>query len=185
MPLSGKLNNLRAKHGLTYQQLADLSEVPVGTVKAIMSGSTTSPGFDTVCALMKAMGESVDAMVGIAPPEITVDEEKLTEDGFTESEIKAILRWAGSEIARGYQSVVAGLEARLNEKDERLAHRTDMVAAEHARAEKDIEDANRRAERAEKRAMRSEIVAFVTMAVFVIMFLVDILVFPRNGWFTR
>lgn len=59
-----RLNALRNKHGLTYQQLADMSNVPVGTVKSILTGATASPGFEATCAILAAMGESVDAFVG-------------------------------------------------------------------------------------------------------------------------
>lgn len=60
-----KLNALRSKHELTYQQLADMSNVPVGTVKSILTGATGSPGFEPVCAMLMAMGESIDEFCGL------------------------------------------------------------------------------------------------------------------------
>lgn len=67
MSLADKLNALRDKHGLTYQQLSDASGVPVGTLKSILTGTTANPGFDTVCTILAAMGESVDAFCGDPP----------------------------------------------------------------------------------------------------------------------
>lgn len=68
MSLADKLNALRDRHGMTYQQLSDSSGVPVGTLKSILTGTTANPGFETVCAVLAAMGESVDALAGLAPP---------------------------------------------------------------------------------------------------------------------
>ena len=68
MQISSKLNDLRNKHGLTYQQLADASGVPIGTLKSILSGTTASPAFETVCAILRAMGESVDEFCGYTAP---------------------------------------------------------------------------------------------------------------------
>lgn len=67
MSLADKLNALRDRHGMTYQQLSDSSGVPVGTLKSILTGTTANPGFDTVCAILRAMGESADALSGTVP----------------------------------------------------------------------------------------------------------------------
>lgn len=63
------LNDLKDKRGLTIQELADLSQVPEGTVKKILSGSTENPTFRNVCQIVIALGGSVDEMVGIKPVE--------------------------------------------------------------------------------------------------------------------
>lgn len=55
-----------------------------------------------------------------------------------------ILRWAGSQIAHTYQAIIAGLEAQLNEKDERLSDRTLMVENEHSRVLEEIAVERRR-----------------------------------------
>lgn len=172
-----QIGSLMEKHGYTNQSLADASGVPKGTIAGIRSGQIQSPSFDAVCAIMKAMGESVDALVGIAPPPVPVDEEKLTEDGYTESEIRAILRWAGSEIARNYQAIVASLEARLSEKDERLVHRTCMIEDEHRRAHEQISYER-------NRSRMSLIISYVALGLLAGMFIVDFLL-PTVGWIRR
>lgn len=37
--------------GYTYEQIAELSGVPLGTVQKVFSGATASPRYDTLCAL--------------------------------------------------------------------------------------------------------------------------------------
>lgn len=54
-----RLNELRVKHKMTHQQLADESGVSIGTVKSILSGQTQNAGFSTVCALLEAMNEPI------------------------------------------------------------------------------------------------------------------------------
>ena len=64
-----RLNALRNKHEMTYQQLSDASGVAIGTVKSILTGGTTSPGFEPVCAMLAAMNESIDAFYTGVPAE--------------------------------------------------------------------------------------------------------------------
>lgn len=63
-----EIGALMEKHKMTNQSMADASGVPIGTVSGIRSGKVQNPGFESVCAMIKAMGESVDELVGIAPP---------------------------------------------------------------------------------------------------------------------
>lgn len=67
MTTGNQLNDDRIRHNMTYQQLADASGVPVGTVKSILTGATASPGFEPVCAMIHAMGESIDAFYSGVP----------------------------------------------------------------------------------------------------------------------
>lgn len=166
MELYLKIGALMEKHGFTNQSMADASGVPVGTVSGIRSGKISNPGFESVCAIMAAMSESVDVLVGIVPTAVPVDEERLDADGYTETERRAIIRWAGSEIARSYQAVVAALEARLNEKNERISHRTDLL------------------ERERRRAHQATVISYLSLGLFVLLFFIDFLM-PSRGWIIR
>lgn len=68
MDIGYRINDLRQQHNLTVQQLSDVSDVPLGTVKSILSGATTNPGFEPVCAMIQAMGESIDAFYSGSSP---------------------------------------------------------------------------------------------------------------------
>ena len=65
MMLATQLKLMKEKRGLTNQQLADLSGVPVGTVNRILSGQTDNPSFQTICDLVLAMDGSLDELAGI------------------------------------------------------------------------------------------------------------------------
>ena len=172
------MRKLKNKIGRTQQEIADMADVNANTLGKYFSGiADDSANFGIVSKLVIAMGGSLDEMMGIAPPEVAVDEEKLTADGYTETEIKAILRWAGSEISRTYKAVVAGLEARLNEKDERLTHRDALIAEEHQRAVEEIEHER-------KRAKTASIISYAALGLFVLLFLLDFLL-PSMGWIRR
>ena len=177
MQLYIQIGALMEKHGYTNQSMADVSGVPVGTVSGIRSGKIQSPSFESIVAMMRAMGESVDALVGITSSAPPVDPDKLTEDGYTQSEIRAALRWADSEISRTYHAVVAEKDARLAEKDDRLAHRTALLAEDQRRADADLQ-------RERHRAHVASIISYAALILFVILFLLDFLL-PNRGWFIR
>lgn len=177
MQLHIQIGALMEKHGYTNQSMADASGVPVGTVSGIRSGKIQFPSFEAIVAMMRAMGESVDALVGITSSAPPVDPDKLTEDGYTESEIRAVLRLADSEISRTYHAVVAEKDARLAEKDDRLAHRTALLAEDQRRADADLQ-------RERHRAHVASIISYAALILFVILFLLDFLL-PNCGWFVR
>lgn len=60
MALSDTINLLKKERGLTNSQLSELSGVPLGTLDKITSGKTTDPKLDTVRALAKALGCTLD-----------------------------------------------------------------------------------------------------------------------------
>ena len=60
--LTTYLNTLKTKGNFTYENIANLSGIPEGTVKNIISGKTEDPRFDTVSAIVVAMGGSLDAI---------------------------------------------------------------------------------------------------------------------------
>lgn len=79
MNYTKKLVEMKDKCGLTNQQIADKSGVPVGTVSRVLAGQTDDPNFSTVANIVLAMGGSLDELVGIAPKQMTVVETKTIE----------------------------------------------------------------------------------------------------------
>lgn len=68
--LSEKLKALKTEKNLTTHQLSELSGLPESTISRILSGQTDSPGFLAVADLVRAMGGSLDEIVGIEAPEV-------------------------------------------------------------------------------------------------------------------
>lgn len=60
--LTTYLNTLKNKGNFTYETISNLSGIPEGTVKNIFSGKTDDPRFETVSAIVMAMGGSLDAI---------------------------------------------------------------------------------------------------------------------------
>lgn len=173
--ISAYLNELKNRTGYTQQQLSEKTGIPQGTLPKYFGAlDDESASFEIVRKLVVAMNGSLDELAGIAPKQLTINEEKLTDDGYTETEIKAILRWAGNEIARNYQAIVAGLEARLSEKDTRISDRSALMEQEHRRAQEEIHHER-------KRAKTAMVVSYITLGLFVLLFLVDFLM-PTFGW---
>lgn len=176
--ISAYLNKLKNESGMTQQQIADLSGVPIGTVPKYFGRlDDDSANFEIVRKLVIAMNGSLDELAGIQPKQVHINEKVLTGEGFTESEIKVILRWAGSEISRNYQAIVAGLEARLSEKDTRITDRTSLMKQEHRRAQEEIIHER-------KRAQTATIISYVVLGLFVLLFLCDFMLLTV-GWIQR
>lgn len=172
------LRKLKGETGYTHSQLADMTGIPYGTIPKYFSGmDDDSANFEIVRKLVMAMDGSLDELAGIVPKPVAISEEKLTEDGFTESEIKVILRWASSQVAHSYQALVAGLEARLSEKDERLTHCSVLLDDEHRRAQEEIM-------RERKHAHVASVISYVALGLFVLLFFMDFLI-PTIGWIQR
>ncbi len=59
------LTALKNQRNLSWQEISDLSNVPVPTLRNIFSGDTSNPGITTVAAIVIAMGGSLDEMMGL------------------------------------------------------------------------------------------------------------------------
>ena len=67
--LTTYLNSLKSKGNFTIETISNLSGIPEATVKNIFSGKTEDPRFETVSAIVKAMGGSLDAIYDITKKE--------------------------------------------------------------------------------------------------------------------
>lgn len=72
--LSEDLHALKVKNNLSVKKIAEMSGVPESTVSRILAGQTTDPGFETVRAIVVAMGGSLDELAGISKREATCAE---------------------------------------------------------------------------------------------------------------
>ena len=97
------LRELKAEKKLTTQQIADRSRVPLSTVSRVLSGPTDNPSFATICAIVKAMGGSLDELAGISPrvPEPVVTVEEKQPEGF---DFKTRTKWISWLV--GYSLIV-------------------------------------------------------------------------------
>ena len=54
------INKIKKDRGLTSKQLAEKSQVPVGTLNKILNGQTKNPAYETIFAIANALDCSVD-----------------------------------------------------------------------------------------------------------------------------
>lgn len=67
----------RKKLGITYQQIADQSNLPLSTVKNFFSAKSKTPAITTAGPICKVMGVSIDEFCGITD-KLTMSEEVLS-----------------------------------------------------------------------------------------------------------
>lgn len=60
-----ELKKMKTESKLTTKQISDLSGIPESTISRVLSGQTDNPTFDTVCAIVKAMGGSMEHLTDI------------------------------------------------------------------------------------------------------------------------
>ena len=144
------LRQLKKEKGWTQQQISDECGVPTGTVAKYFAGiDDEAAGYDTVSRLVRCLGGSLDELAGICR----------------------------KDDSTAYQAIIAGLEARLDEKDERIAHRGQLAEDEQQRAAEVLAYERRRARTA-------TIVSYVVLGIFAVITLIDWLV-PTVGWIRR
>lgn len=147
--ISAYLNALKDKNNLTQQQLADMTGIPVGTLPRYFGTlDDDAANFEVVRKLVVAMHGSLDELPGIPLRQAEHDES-------------------------AYKAVVAGLEARLDEKNDRIRHRAEL-----------LDDEQQRSERETRRANRATLIACIIGALFVLLVFIDALI-PTRGWILR
>ena len=111
------LNSLKTKGNFTFENISKLSGIPEATVKNIFSGKTEDPRFETVSAIIKSMGGSLDAIYEIAKTEDIKTNSVIT---LKESYEKRL-----SEIKDSYERRIVELkeyyEQRLQDQKEHIA----------------------------------------------------------------
>jgi predicted transcriptional regulator len=147
------LNALKDKGNFTFEGISNLSGVPEATLKNIFSGKTSDPRFETVSAIVIAMGGSLDAIYTATKTEDVEANAVIT--------IKETFEHRLSDIKEHY-------EHRLREKDE---HYTRLLAE----AEKHIETI-----KLGKRWFR---IGFVVSIFIFAMLCIAELLNPNLGWF--
>ena len=143
--ISAYLNALKDKNNLTQRQLADMTGIPVGTLPRYFGAlDDDAANFEVVRKLVVAMHGSLDELPGIPLRQAEHDES-------------------------AYKAVVAGLEARLDEKNDRIRHRAEL-----------LDDEQQRSERETRRANRATLIACIIGALFVLLVFIDALI-PTRG----
>jgi transcriptional regulator with XRE-family HTH domain len=104
--LSEQLRQLREKSGMTINDIAERSGVPMATVKRVLHGDIERHNFETIVAIVRAMGGSVDELVGLGVPKAEEPKSEPTN--------------VSDEAARFYISAIKNLQWQLEETRGRI-----------------------------------------------------------------
>ena len=152
--LTTYLKTLKEKGNFTTESIAKLSGIPEATIKNIISGKTEDPRFETVSAIIKAMGGSLDAIYD------TIQKEDIA---------------ANSVI-----TIKEAYEHRLKEQKEHYENRIAEIK-EHYKNQLEEKNAHIETLKLDKRWFR--IAAVVgAVAVFALFVVIEALT-PGHGWF--
>lgn len=111
------LNTLKTQGNFTIETVSNLSGVPETTVKNIFSGKTEDPRFETVSAIVKAMGGSLDAIYTAAKKDDVEANAVITIKETYEQRIKELKEFYEQRISE----TKAHYEERLSDKKDHIA----------------------------------------------------------------
>jgi predicted transcriptional regulator len=111
------LNTLKTQGNFTFEMISNLSGVPEATVKNVFSGKTEDPRFETVSAIVKAMGGSLDAIYSVAKKDDVEANSVITLKETYEERIKEINEHHQQRI----NDMKEHYEARIEEINEHIA----------------------------------------------------------------
>lgn len=143
MDYISRLKKLKEERDLTYAEIAELSNVPLPTVKRVFGGGTDNPTFDTVAQITIALGGSLDEIAGI----------KTTEERMQSPRIENVIS--------SYAELLKGKDDLIREKDERLAEKNDSI--EGLRKQRDKE-------RKEKHWLAWFLAGFISVVIAVLLY---------------
>lgn len=76
--IAERLNKMKTEGNYSWQELSDLTGIPVATIRKTISGETVNPSFEVVEKLLAAMGD-VSAQEEFIPPDPKQSEEEMQE----------------------------------------------------------------------------------------------------------
>lgn len=154
------LNTLKNKGDFTYESISKMSGVPEATVKNIFSGKTEDPRFETVSAIVIAMGGSLDEML---TPHKSKDEFKEN----SVNAIKDIYEFQLDSMREHYKREITELK---NNYEHRLADKREIIESEKERTKS-----------AEKSSLHKTIIIGFLVAIYITLFIME-LMHPEHGW---
>lgn len=87
-----KINEYKKKLGITTEELSKQSGVPVGTLNKILSGATKDPKLETLKAIARVLGLTLNDFDDI--PHVSTLAAHFDGDEFTEDELDEIKQFA-------------------------------------------------------------------------------------------
>ena len=136
------LNSIKEKHGLTQEEWVKKSGVPKSTLVRYLNSSLNMPNFPYVCAMLKCVGESIDAFYDCIDKKIDTPAEAMKLEQIPTGIVNDVpvdtpeYLQAQLALVKEKEAMIELLEARL-EMTERIIEEKDRTIA-------NIEDISKR-----------------------------------------
>ena len=162
--IANYINKKRLEAGLTYEELAIKSNIPLPTVKNICTVKTKNAGIETIMPMVESVGGSFDEMLY---PDKSKDEIKET----SILAMKDIYENQLNEIKASYDAQISNIRSHYEQ------HHKDLVD----NFEKRLADKRELIELQKKEHKTSKIVAWVCGGILVILLIAEVMN-PNLGW---
>lgn len=87
-----RIRSIMKEKGIGNKQLSELSGIPLGTLNKIIYGETSSPSLDNALAISKALGCTIDDLIGRKNTGYYIDDEvaQMAQDLFEREELRVL-----------------------------------------------------------------------------------------------
>lgn len=170
--LAKYLNEKRVQSGLTYEAVANVSNIPEPTIKNLCTGKTKNPGMDTVISIMNAIGGSFDEMLN---PETHKDEMKET----SVLALKDIYEYQISVIKETNEAHIHNIRSHYEQHHEDLKENYERRLSDKREL---IESYKEHIQTLEKEGRITKIALWCCVVAFIAVLIAEVMN-PNLGWF--
>ena len=169
--LSQYLNGKRVQNGLTYEAVANMSNIPEPTIKNLCTGKTKNPGYETVISIMNAVGGSFDEMLNPKNTEESNGNSVLALKDIYEYQLSAFKETNDEHIHNIRSHYEQHRDDMRENYEKRLADKRELIESykEHIKT-------------LEKDCRHSKIALWVCICVFIGVLIAEVMN-PSLGWF--
>lgn len=114
---------LKEKTGMSWADIEAASRIPQATVRKIFSGETKNPAFDTVVAIVIAMGGNINDLIAGIDPNLSASEEKTESESFNFLNCKEC--HIVTSMVKTYESRIEDMKESFNERSTHFRNVTD------------------------------------------------------------
>lgn len=125
--IAGRMKEMKVRAGLTNKQVSELSGVPIATVNRVMSDQVQNPTFETISAIVMAMGCSIDEVIDYVPTMERADDEDMPKEGQADSQSQQMQNGPAAgvtpEVVHTYELLLAERTKIIESKDQIIAEK--------------------------------------------------------------
>lgn len=170
--LSHYLNEKRVQNGLTYEAVANISNIPESTVKNLCTGKTKNPGIETILPIMNAVGGSFDEMLSEGKSKEEVKETSILA-------LKDVYEYQLAALKETNEEHIHNIRSHYEQHHEDLKENYERRLSDKREL---LESYKEHIQTLEKECRNTKIALWLCVVVFIAVLIAEVMN-PNLGWF--